>query len=301
MIMADLLRFLVWRVQYSWFEAAEIVGEEYAEQISKLSLQIYTVARDYAAERGIIIADTKFEFALDEFTSPPSVVLVDEVLTPDSSRFWDAKKYQVGRGQESLDKQYLRDYLTEHGLKGVEGVELPKEVVERTEKGYREAFERLTGNTQAWKILTRFGASDFWELEYGADMAPISETWHVIEYRRERLAENLYLAPNIKKKKTIKSNQIPQQETPKNDKHPPSPKKEKTHPLITTFKSHPPKIPPHHPPTLLEKKNKASPQKKKKKKRGARPPSTLSPPPTTPLSQLQKAARYEVGSCVIHS
>ena len=136
-------------MQCSWFEAAEIVGEEYAEQISKLSLQIYTVARDYAAERGIIIADTKFEFALDDFTSPPSVVLVDEVLTPDSSRFWDAKKYQVGRGQENLDKQYLRDYLTENGLKGVEGVELPKEVVERTEKGYREAFERLTGNMQA--------------------------------------------------------------------------------------------------------------------------------------------------------
>jgi phosphoribosylaminoimidazole-succinocarboxamide synthase len=89
--------------------AAQIVGAEYAEKISLLSLEIYRAAQEYAAERGIIIADTKFEFGLDESTSPPSVVLIDEVLTPDSSRFWDAAKYEVGRPQESLDKQYLRD------------------------------------------------------------------------------------------------------------------------------------------------------------------------------------------------
>lgn len=85
-----------------------MVGKDYAEQIERLSLQCYEKANAYAASRGIILADTKFEFALDESTSPPSVVLVDEVLTPDSSRFWPADKYQIGRGQESYDKQYLR-------------------------------------------------------------------------------------------------------------------------------------------------------------------------------------------------
>lgn len=83
-------------------QARAIVGEKYAKRIEELSLQVYVVARDYAAERGIIIADTKFEFGLDEETD--EVVLVDEVLTPDSSRFWPADKYEVGRTQESFDK-----------------------------------------------------------------------------------------------------------------------------------------------------------------------------------------------------
>jgi phosphoribosylaminoimidazole-succinocarboxamide synthase len=126
-------------------KAAEIVGKDYAAQIEKLSLEIYTAARDYAAERGIIIADTKFEFALDRSTSPPAVVLIDEVLTPDSSRFWDAAKYEVGRSQDSLDKQYLRDWLTSHGLKGKQGAVMPEDVVDRTKKGYVEAYQRLTG------------------------------------------------------------------------------------------------------------------------------------------------------------
>ncbi|KAJ9636820.1 Bifunctional purine biosynthetic protein ade1 [Coniosporium tulheliwenetii] len=129
-------------------KAAELIGQNYASQIRDLSLRIYSAARDYALERGIIIADTKFEFALDESTSPPSVVLVDEVLTPDSSRFWDKEKYEVGRPQESLDKQYLRDWLTKNKLKGVDGVEMPREVAERTARGYREAYERLTGELQ---------------------------------------------------------------------------------------------------------------------------------------------------------
>ncbi|EON63626.1 phosphoribosylaminoimidazole-succinocarboxamide synthase [Coniosporium apollinis CBS 100218] len=129
-------------------KAAEIIGQDYADQIRDLSLRIYSAARDYALERGIIIADTKFEFALDESTSPHSVVLVDEVLTPDSSRFWDKEKYEVGRPQDSLDKQYLRDWLTENKLKGKESVEMPREVAERTARGYREAYERLTGEVQ---------------------------------------------------------------------------------------------------------------------------------------------------------
>lgn len=84
------------------------MGKEHAAEIEALSIQIYEVARDYAAERGIIIADTKFEFGLDESISPAKVVLSDEVLTPDSSRFWNAHQYEVGRGQESYDKQGLR-------------------------------------------------------------------------------------------------------------------------------------------------------------------------------------------------
>lgn len=92
-------------------EAAKMIGQDYADQIKELSLRCYEKAHVYAASRGIVLADTKFEFALDESTSPPSVVLVDEVLTPDSSRFWPADKYALGRGQESYDKQYLRGEL----------------------------------------------------------------------------------------------------------------------------------------------------------------------------------------------
>lgn len=88
--------------------AAQIVGREYADQIEKLSLQIYEQAYFHAAQQGIIIADTKFEFGLDESSTPPAVVLVDEVLTPDSSRFWVAEHYKVGQSQDSYDKQYLR-------------------------------------------------------------------------------------------------------------------------------------------------------------------------------------------------
>jgi phosphoribosylaminoimidazole-succinocarboxamide synthase len=125
-------------------EAAVIVGAKYAQRIEELAIQLYTTARDYAAERGIIIADTKFEFGLDEETD--EVVLIDEVLTPDSSRFWPADKYEVGRDQDSYDKQYLRNWLTKEGLKGKQGVHMPDEVVEGTASKYREAFEKLTGS-----------------------------------------------------------------------------------------------------------------------------------------------------------
>ena len=124
-------------------KAAEIVGAKYADRIEALALNLYTTARDYAAECGIIIADTKFEFGLDEATD--EIVLVDEVLTPDSSRFWPADDYEIGREQKSYDKQGLRDWLTKEGLKGKENVSMPQEVVEETAKKYQEAFERLTG------------------------------------------------------------------------------------------------------------------------------------------------------------
>lgn len=123
-------------------EAAVLVGAKYAQKIEDLALKLYTTARDYAAERGIIIADTKFEFGLDDETD--EVVLVDEVLTPDSSRFWPADRYEIGREQQSYDKQYLRDWLTKGGLKGKQGVKMPEDVVRETAAKYRQAYEKLT-------------------------------------------------------------------------------------------------------------------------------------------------------------
>ena len=133
-------------------QAAEIVGTEYAQRIEDLALQLYKTARDYALERGIIIADTKFEFGHDEETD--EVVLVDEVLTPDSSRFWPKKAYEVGKGQESFDKQFLRDFLVQTGLKGKEGVMMPEYVVELTSQKYKEAFAILTGRTLEEELRT---------------------------------------------------------------------------------------------------------------------------------------------------
>ena len=122
-------------------EAANIVGQQYAKRIEELALSVYSTARQYALERGIIIADTKFEFALD--TATEEVVLVDEVLTPDSSRFWPAASYKIGRPQESFDKQYLRDWLTSNGLKGQTEVEMPEDIVSKTAGKYQDAFEKL--------------------------------------------------------------------------------------------------------------------------------------------------------------
>ncbi|KAK5087065.1 Bifunctional purine biosynthetic protein ade1 [Lithohypha guttulata] len=128
-------------------EAAKIVGDKYAKRIEELALQIYSTAKEYAKQQGIVIADTKFEFGLDEETD--EVVLVDEVLTPDSSRFWSARTYQIGKSQDSFDKQYLRDWLTSNGLKGKEGVSMPQNIAEETSSKYEEAFHILTGQTLA--------------------------------------------------------------------------------------------------------------------------------------------------------
>ncbi|GAW15532.1 hypothetical protein ANO14919_049460 [Xylariales sp. No.14919] len=125
--------------------ARQIVGDKYADKIENLALAIYKAAHAYALERGIIVADTKFEFGLDEETD--EVVLIDEVLTPDSSRFWPAADYAQGRDQKSFDKQYLRDWLTGQGLKGREGVSMTEDVQARTSAKYLEAFQRLTGET----------------------------------------------------------------------------------------------------------------------------------------------------------
>ncbi|KAI1405109.1 phosphoribosylaminoimidazole-succinocarboxamide synthase [Hypoxylon fuscum] len=125
--------------------AAQIVGEQYAARIEELALRVFRAGQEYAAARGIIVADTKFEFGLDEETD--EVVLVDEVLTSDSSRMWPKDKYEPGRDQESFDKQFLRNWLTENGLKGKEGVEVPEDVLRATSDRYKEVFQRLTGKT----------------------------------------------------------------------------------------------------------------------------------------------------------
>jgi len=126
----------------SFAEAAKIVGDDIAGQARAASLKIYNSARDYARQRGIIIADTKFEFGLDN----GKLILIDEVLTPDSSRFWPADQYQPGRGQPSFDKQFVRDYLeTLNWNKTPPGPGLPPDVVAKTSATYLEAYERLTG------------------------------------------------------------------------------------------------------------------------------------------------------------
>ena len=126
----------------SFAEAEKIVGAEVARQARELSLKIYTAARAYARERGIIIADTKFEFGLFD----GKLILIDEVLTPDSSRFWPADQYAPGKSQPSFDKQFVRDYLeTLDWKKTPPGPVLPAEVVAKTTAKYLEAYEKLTG------------------------------------------------------------------------------------------------------------------------------------------------------------
>ena len=126
----------------SFEQAVEIEGRETAEKVRDLSLQIYTEARNYARERGIIIADTKFEFGRID----GELVLIDEVLTPDSSRFWPLDEYEPGRGQHAFDKQYVRDYLeTLDWDKTPPGPRLPDEIVEKSRDRYLEAYQILTG------------------------------------------------------------------------------------------------------------------------------------------------------------
>ena len=126
----------------SFAEAAKIVGADIAEEARAASLKIYQFAREYARRRGIIIADTKFEFGKYE----GKLLLIDEMLTPDSSRFWPAGQFQPGRGQPSFDKQFVRDYLeTLDWDKTPPAPALPPEVVAKTQAKYLEAYERLTG------------------------------------------------------------------------------------------------------------------------------------------------------------
>lgn len=122
----------------------KLLGKDVASEVSSLSLKIYKTAADYAESRGIILADTKFEFG----TYDGKVILIDEVLTPDSSRFWPAEQYKVGCNPPSLDKQFVRDYLeTLDWNKTAPGPELPQDVVKKTTEKYLEAYKVLTGKS----------------------------------------------------------------------------------------------------------------------------------------------------------
>lgn len=126
----------------SFERAVELVGQPIAEQARNFTLKIYETARDYAAQKGIIICDTKFEFGLVD----NELILIDEVLTPDSSRFWPADEYEPGRSQASFDKQFIRDYLeTLDWDKTYPGPKIPDEIIDATSKRYLEAYTRLTG------------------------------------------------------------------------------------------------------------------------------------------------------------
>jgi phosphoribosylaminoimidazole-succinocarboxamide synthase len=126
----------------SFEQACDILGTAAATQVRDQSLEIYTRGAEYAARRGIILADTKFEWGL----LGEEIILIDEVLTPDSSRFWPADRYEPGRDQESFDKQFVRNYLESiHFQKRPPGPELPEPVVAGTRRRYVEAYEKLTG------------------------------------------------------------------------------------------------------------------------------------------------------------
>ena len=127
-------------------EMAFMVGKELTDTLSELSITFYKFARDYAMDRGIIIADTKFEFGYIN----GQVSLIDEVLTPDSSRFWDVEDYEPGKTQSNYDKQFLRDWLDDQGWDHEPPApELPQDVVEKSRERYLEAFTRLTGSQLA--------------------------------------------------------------------------------------------------------------------------------------------------------
>ncbi len=126
-------------------DSVQLVGQELAEQVRDVSLALYKMAAEYALGRGIIIADTKFEFGLDE---NDQLVLADEVLTPDSSRFWPLDAYRVGESPVSFDKQYIRDYLeTLDWDKTPPGPEIPADIIARTQAKYQQAYDILTAQS----------------------------------------------------------------------------------------------------------------------------------------------------------
>ncbi len=135
-------------INISYERMAEIVGEETARELRDRSIEIYRRGAEYARSRGIIIADTKFEWGRVD----GQLILIDEVMTPDSSRFWPADQYEPGHGQPSFDKQFVRDWLSSTGWdKNSDPPALPDDVVSKTREKYIEAYERLTGKPFAWK------------------------------------------------------------------------------------------------------------------------------------------------------
>ena len=135
-------------INISYEQMVEIVGPETAQELRQRSIEIYRRGAEYARTKGILIADTKFEWGRVD----GQLILIDEVLTPDSSRFWPADQYEPGHSQPSFDKQFVRDYLTSTGWdKNSDPPALPDEVVRKTRATYIEAYERLTGKPFAWK------------------------------------------------------------------------------------------------------------------------------------------------------
>jgi phosphoribosylaminoimidazole-succinocarboxamide synthase len=135
-------------INISFDKMKDLIGKKDADKIMEFSMKIYEEGAKYALKKGIIIADTKFEFGkIDD-----EIILIDELLTPDSSRFWPADKYQSGKPQSSFDKQFVRDYLTKTGWdKNSTPPHLPKDVISETEKKYLEAYEKITGNKYKFK------------------------------------------------------------------------------------------------------------------------------------------------------
>jgi len=135
-------------INISFSEMQNRIGVELASQLRDVSIAIYNHGAAHAAEVGIILADTKFEFGLVD----GQVILIDEVMTPDSSRFWPADQYEPGRGQASFDKQFVRDWLSQSGWdKNSPPPELPDDVVDGTRDKYIEACERITAEDFPWK------------------------------------------------------------------------------------------------------------------------------------------------------
>jgi len=129
-------------INISYEEMVKLIGKEDAEKIKEISLKMYNEGAEYARKKGIIIADTKFEFG----KIGDQIIVVDEVLTPDSSRFWPADLYEPGKSQPSFDKQYVRDYLTSTGWdKNSDPPHLPENVINETSRKYQEAYEKITG------------------------------------------------------------------------------------------------------------------------------------------------------------
>lgn len=126
----------------SFEEVCNLIGKDLAQKLRSKTIEVYSKCAEYAATKGVIIADTKFEFGLDENNN---LVIGDEVLTPDSSRFWPANDYEVGKSQKSFDKQYLRDWIKSTGYDPEAGTPIPDEVIATTVSKYKEAYKLLTG------------------------------------------------------------------------------------------------------------------------------------------------------------
>jgi phosphoribosylaminoimidazole-succinocarboxamide synthase len=133
-------------INVSFGHTVELIGEEKAEKIKQIAINLYKMAADYAASRGIIIADTKFEFGVDE---NDQIILIDEILTPDSSRYWPADQYQVGISPPSYDKQFLRDYLESLDWdKTPPAPQVPQEIIEKMQKKYQQVHDILTADDE---------------------------------------------------------------------------------------------------------------------------------------------------------